>query len=426
MKDLTLDMDIYTKYVSHNSNTDLFVSTNQMFNIEYNETDCDIRHSFITGLSTRVFSNDCVRFYAKDGLLEESICGLIKNPVAKAKFPPSILPEVPTFNLEKINGKIPLLDFSEETLHALWTTLSSYLSEKNTNLNRLLLHCQLDFYYHFLPCGNIGYSQRMLFAPGIVTKNSPNLYFDIFPEFTLENIFKLADTTINVSNLPMVNYELDFQYIVFANTAACDLLFYFTKFLSDSAVSQGNSFVRTSDVGKKRFSDVLSIEENSEKNKAISGSVDGEGVHRKTVKIIDQGVITSLFSGSRNGDIATSTGSVYRFSHTDAPRIQASKVALLGNNTLKSVIATYNDILFVDCLNGLQESISADTSSFEAFSLATIIKDGNAVKKCNIRIHTSIDTIYKNVICVTNDAHYGGSGTILSGAILVSNKNMLY
>lgn len=146
---------------------------------------------------------------------------------------------------------------------------------------------------------------------------------------------------------------------------------------------------------------------------------------RRPSMIINNGKITSLFTSGIDSIGISSTGSAYRFSHTDIPQVRPSKVSLRGDESLEEIIKQHRVIVLIDNLAGHRESISLKTSRFEAYSTATIIKNGIYTARYPIKLQTTLNDIFKNIICVANDTHYGADGSIFSGSILVENNNMI-
>lgn len=427
MENIRFDFDAYREYVQAHSNADLFVCINQFYRIQCKKEEISIQHSFVSGMSTCRYSQDSMDFFACNGIAKSNLIDFKLNPIAHSILHKGLPAQcVNSAEHNNIDASFSLINITENDCRIIWNKQLEQLSDYNFTLTDLMMHIQNDVYFYFSSTGNEGYSTRTLFSPGIIIQQSPACFFSIFPSFNVNDIANLIGIVNHRAEmLPIVNDFNSLQHVLFSGTAICDLVFYFAMMLSEPIVKAGNSAISYADIGTDCFSKVLNMEENSISNKIILGTVDGEGMPRIPSMIINHGKITSLFTSGIDNLGISSTGSAYRFSHTEIPQVRPSKVSLHGNESLEEIIKQHRDIILIDNLAGHRESISLKTSRFEAYSTATIIKNGIYTARCPIKLQTTLKDIFKNIICVANDTHYGADGSIHAGSILVESNNMI-
>ena len=423
------ELNVYREYIYQKKNTELFVSINQKYNIECNEKTVNTHFSTTMGTGVRFFNKDFVEFISCNGISKESIQQLNNRRMLATYFPKA---EIASAEFGKFQGididveKETELSISEQTVRDVWALYAENSISQGEVLEQFLLQCQRDLYLIFTSSGIEGYSTRTVFAPGIKLLGNSCVSYTLYPEIIISDKEKMKHI-VRIPNmkLPIVSENIQLKYILFSGSAACDLVYFLLMLLTEDMVLSGYSFIHSEDIGKKLFSSEFTIEENSEKNKLIVGSVDGEGYKRKPVKIVENGVLNTLFSGINNSLQLLSTGSAYRFSHTVVPQIRPSKAAVENRKSLQSVLSDYGEIIRIDSLTGLAQSFSPHTSEFTAFALATVIREGKPYYKRNIRIQTQIRDIFNEIISIADDEQYGIDGSVLSGSILVENKNFI-
>lgn len=423
------DLDVYREYISQKKNVELFVSINQRYNIECNEKTVSTHHSTITGVGARFFNKDFVECISCNGISKESLKQLSERRLLASIFPGTRIVQEECGKMKGIDVEVDNqieLSISENICRETWEIYADNCIHKGELLERFMLQCQKDIYLIFTSTGIEGYSVRTVFAPGIKLMGSPSINYALHPEIIITDKEKMKRCVkISDINLPIIPENIKPKYILFSGAAACDLLFFLLMLLTEEMVITGNSYVCSGDIGKRIFSSELTIEENSERNKLIIGTVDGEGCRRMPIKIVENGVLNTLFSGFNNTLHLASTGSAYRFSHTMISQIRPSKVSVVNSNTLQSVLENYDEIIRIDSLTGLTESFSPGTSSFTAYTLATVVRRGQPLFKRSIRVNAQISAIFNEIISIADDEQYGADGSVLSGSFLIENKSFI-
>lgn len=429
MHELVNNLELYREYVQNNKNTELFVALSDCYYINCVDNFVDFQHKNTKGMGLRKFNRNSTDFMCCDGISLESLELFQKKVVPSNHFPPAKIIPFQKNNFTPCNYQdIRNMDItiSPKECHLLWDNLSSMIHSESDSLEKLYIQYQREAYFLFSSTGIEGYSVRTIFSPGIETKSNPGCFYCISPKilpFTGTSIMK--NLGFSHETLPMASSITNVKYIMFSGAAISKILYLLTALLCKDMVLSGTSAFDVSDIGKNIFSNAITLEENSLINEAIVGNVDGEGMPRIQTKIIERGVLRAFFSDFAPDSGLSGTSSAYRFSHIELPKVQPTKVAVVGTDTTVSILDNYDNIAKVDDLTGIIESFNPRSSGFSAYAIATIYHGHTPVARLNINIKTTLVDILNKVICISSDGQYGGNGAIYGGSFLVKNQDII-
>ena len=432
IKNLENMLKHFQNYVQSKENLELYISVSLFNYAECTENKIDFQYQENIGMSVRIFHKSHTDFLYTNGISVEKLQMMLKNNHVMSQLPPTSMPLASTENINPLS-KIILdqpsilkrneidVDFCENA----WDNAKTFLSSKNQQLLKMHIQSQQDIYFIFNSNGVNGYSKRSMSAYGFEINSNQNYLYKIFPGLKLldnnsySSLFKMQDRMKD----KLTNKRVD--YILFSGDAMAKILYFFVFLLNRDLVISGSSIFKIDDLGKKLFSKNLNIEENSSDNKIIIGNVDGEGVQRKAKFIVENGVLNHFFNDSQVSEKIESTASAFRFTHTEPPRIQPTKVSVKGNKSLDWIIKSHNNIIVIDDLTGITESLNPITTDFTAHSKSLYYEKGYPVGYLTVNTNASILQLLNQIIYISNEAYYGADGTILASPFLIENDGFV-
>lgn len=429
MRGIFENLQLYRQYVLEHPASELFVSSSKCYYVECTSSFIDIQERTQEGISKRVFLKDHTDFSYVDGISINSFHNIIsqaQNVISLPKttmIPSTLLNNHVDFNKISISVECEL---NKEKCLQIWRDVSKYISSKGEKIHKMYIQYQRDFYLLVSKNSDIGYSERTVFSPGFQLCSSPACIYNIFPSYKdsieYDKFFDISHS-IDVPELTDCNKKID--YILLSDAAIIKLIFFLLFTLSKDTVLSNMSIFNKADLGKKLFSECINVEENSSSNKIILGDTDGEGMPRTPRYIIKQGIMKCFFSDYSPESGFDSTGSSFRFSHFTPPRVQPSKVAIIGNSTLGLIRDKYDRIAQLYDIVGIEESFDPKTTSFEAYAIAHFYVNGRIASRFKVNIKSSIIKILNNVLCIADDGKYGADGSIFCGSFLIENNHII-
>lgn len=431
MNDMIDYLNYYRDFLEkhHSADVEIFLVNNNYYNIEYIDNFAEYRHEEQKGIGVRIFYDTYTEFRCCDGWSIETF-----NQMMKAK---SFCSKVPTCSKMDIKKKCISLAGEQLDFNSFLSTSKEMLNMFKKNFINIPHSIIRDIYKNkevikfgveykqeeYIILSNVarnGYSIRNVFQPSLMSTAgecieyiSPNILpFDCYNS--------LLQKTCESSRLPIRSFGYKSRYFLFSGNAVAIIIYCLSLLLSKNMIVTGNSFFCLKDIGKKILDDRINLEENSSGNKVIIGSVDGEGIPRRICSIIENGYLKTMFSDYAPEYGLISSGSAYRFLHTELPYIKPSKVFLKGDKDIKSIETEYNTFFKIEDLNGFVESFDPKTSEFSAQTIAVLYKNGLPVIKCKLNLSGKIVELLKEVVETYNDYHYGIDGSIYTGSILIN------
>ncbi|MBT9138958.1 MAG: hypothetical protein DDT31_01538 [Syntrophomonadaceae bacterium] len=427
MRDFLADIEYYKDLVCDNKNMELYALTSKSSFVECTEKSYNIHYTDVIGMSSRKFLDGYVEFRSTDGIGHDEAKKIIQGNHYCTHLPASSMVIYGNTSLPSHTNDMPLfIEKSYEEYEVIWYKTREQLAQQGIQLLRLYIQHQQDFYYIINSSGVQGFGVRSLYAPGIEIKSCNSCFYHISPH---EHDLPIEILTQKIGRRHFDNDkrcgDANVDYILFASSAASKLIYFLSFFLCVDMVQSGQSFMQGSDIQSKIFSNSLTLEENSDLNCIILGTVDGEGTERKATPIIQNGVVQRLISGKQINQSIQSTGSAYRFNHRMPPRVQPSKLTAIGDMTFEKIISEYSKIAILHDLVGIEESINPVDTNFSAYAEADIYSTGQRIGVRRIEIKSSLVTILNHIVQITSEGNYGADGSVYTGSFLIENTGLL-
>lgn len=429
MDELLNNLEWYRQFVRDHKNTELFIALNEYYYIECTEDFVELQHKEIRGAGLRIFNDNYTNFLCCDGISSQSIGKMLGKKTPITQLPPANIIPMQKHDIEPCNYQDlekTSTSINAEECHMLWDNISSNLNAQSEKLLKLHIQYQREAYFLFSSTGIEGYSVRTIFAPGVELQSKQACFYFVSPK-----ILPFTDTSIinNLcifnENVSMITGSKKINYILFSGSAISKILYFLSTLLCKDMILAGNSIFDISDLGKRIFSKEITLEENSSVNEITIGNVDGEGMPRVQKKIIENGILRAFFSDYAPEHGMTSTGSAYRFSHIELPKVHPTKIAAIGTVTVDSILETYDNIIKIDDIIGIVESLNPKTSEFNAYTTATIYHGRTPTARLQVNIKTRIIDILNEIVSIADDGQYGADGSIYAGSFLIRNNNII-
>ena len=412
----------YQEYILNYNNKELLLYSKNDYYYEYDKKEIRVRFNEENGVGVREFNSNGVIFEAYDGF---SISNLLnKKPRNRCELPFSNIVDSAAcsrnINFEDINKM--RIGYDEEL------TASDFayqiIDKEKTRKSRV---CKILYQYQQENCilinskGVAGYYMKKLFSPSIIFEGK--LIYDIYPEFDKEKWYNIWELNCNKS-LEVHAFQSKIEYILLTPNVFGQIIYFLILGLQYNLVKLGKSKYKLDDIGKKMFSNAITMEENSNDNHSLEGNCDGVGLKRIPQKIVKDGVITDFISSMVDG-IDGSGSSAYRLSYKQPPITKASKVSVLSNISKKEFQKNYVDYLEITSLFGINESYNIANAQFSSNGDGIVYKNGKPIYRVEFNFIASVEDILKEVICVLDEKKYVADGSIITGAALVENKGFV-
>ncbi|KAF0194139.1 MAG: PmbA protein [Bacillota bacterium] len=293
------------------------------------------------------------------------------------------------------------------------------------DIRRVYFQGQVDSYCLANNYGLRGNGYSALYSWGFEYSSSRDndsfAYYTLHPRntFDLHTMITEAKTAAIMADAPTLVFR-DVP-VVFTRSATAVLLFSLMSLMTSEALWKKHTFLR----GLKEpiiVSEKVTVIENSRQNLYHRGGVDGEGSPKKEITIIERGIVRTVLSDLLTGQSVglESTGSSYRHSFRDMPRVRGTKIAMsAGDDTEGQLLSKYPDLAVISNLMGLAACLDPTSSRFQVAADAYLYRLGHIQGKSRILINSSLIDIFRNVIDIGSERGYGADGSLYVPSIVV-------
>ena len=403
---------------------ELFVSINKQVCIEISSKERYIKNTLITGVCCSKLEENLFKYTCVDGINEKSLIDSLKNQctgIINRKIPQThdIIAEnyeCKNLSLEDIYCNIDFYDIDY------FYNLKNKYSSSNAILEKVYIQLEQNIYLINDTFGNCGYGIQSFFSPvyEFIEKNYNKKLLihsifdntnDLKKDIKFNYPDKISSKEFNINNMP----------ILLTGNVVGKLLYLLLFFLTSNNIKNNYTFLKTLDSSMFKFSPLLDIEENSDENKIIIGTVDGCCNKRVKKKIIENGEIKAIlgYIDDKNIYYDNIESTEFRVNFRKLPVTRAQKVSVgRGKKSVSQIITEYKKILIVNDLIGIENSINPYTTEFTAIVDCNLITEGE-IKNYKQQISSSLIKILYNIIEVSADKEYSVDGSIFSPSMLV-------
>ena len=303
-------------------------------------------------------------------------------------FDDALLKMSPADKLEFINQAVKGLESDSITLSGMFSSGALWQATANTLSDSVLLHATTDAHISLV-------LSHVIEKWEVLSTQSGAAAADLNPaEMNLE----LSTLLSHFTNDTPVEAEPGEYDVVFGREAfsslvgVCDWIGF-----SGGGCRRKMSFLKDEDIGKKVFSEKISITDNPSLRETFSYAFDCNGLVRKPFPFIEKGVFKSFFWDRDSADEFSETET----SHT-VPTMSIEVAP--GDSPVNSLAAVLalprdKDILYFPYLHYMNvvnstRSIITGCSRFGALLLK---KDGSIQVPYNVRLTDSIQTLFNNI-----------------------------
>ena len=219
------------------------------------------------------------------------------------------------------------------------------------------------------------------------------------------------DNTSNITNVP----------IIISNVALYELMYMLLFFLSDYVIKSDMSPFYKVDFQKKniyRLNNLITIVENSVKNKMVKGNIDFGGYGRVENEIIKNGKIEKPLG--INGRNHQSSGSSYRSASNIIPHTKPMGIYIAETEKV-DYLSVYSEYIIINSFQGLYESIQNETLDFECcLHTSNISSKGMTEVKTN-RVQLNLLEVLNSIEGLDTSHTYMGDGGMLVPCAKLNN-----
>jgi len=249
-------------------------------------------------------------------------------------------------------------------------------------------------------------------------------YYTLQPDnrFDVATMITEAKDAVAMAEAPAVAFE-DIP-VLFTQAATSVLLFSLLSLMTSDALLNKRSFLPEPNnfENQIRLSNKVTVAENSCENMIHDGGIDGEGSRKREIGIVHRGVIASVLSdrltGQRFG--LKSTGSSWRKSFRDMPRVRGTKIAMsAGKDAKEQMLAQYPRVGVIGDLMGLTACLDPVSTRFQLVADVYLYNQSSIRGKNRVMIASSLIDIFSNVIDISSERRYGVDGSVYVPSMIV-------
>lgn len=406
---------------------ELFTSINNQICIELTSKERVVSNTLITGVCCTKFDDDGLSKYTcVDGLNEKSLLDSLRNPctgIANRKNNKKVPTDTTNdYDLKNLNVQDIYIDDYYHREH--FYDLKDKFAPSSLTLEKVYVQLEQNIYIILDTLGNSGYGVQGFFSPvyEFLDKNLDRKVL-IYSIFDSKSDLSQEIAFLDTGKRDAIDIDITGMPILLTSNVVGKLVYLLTLLLTDNNINNNYTFLKTLDKSKFRFSELLDIEENSEENKIIIGTVDGCCNKRIKKKIIENGVIKSIIGSTENMQLPYKGigASEFRVDFRRQPVVKGQKISIRGGEkSLSKLMADNPKLLVIDDLIGIENSINPNTTEFTAVINGILIIKGDK-QNFKKQVSSSLTNILNSIIEISSDKEYSVDGSILAPSILISH-----
>lgn len=310
-------------------------------------------------------------------------------------------------------SNLPVIDYEADgCIPDLFYKYKPQFADKGLRLEKLTLERYILAYKLANTHGVKGSGYKLLCSPTVLVTDKSGIERQYTKIFSLiphsEAIDKLYNSIdpVNIGNGSTLD-DLKIEHLLLSSHAVSELVYLLLFFLNDQALKFGKSYITENLDNLEsalKISPLISIEENSQHNKIVGGSVDGEGSKRVPNYIFKNGIFKKLLSSFASGTTKNGSASVYRFDYNTLPHTKASKIYVKGGEIpVQAIIKQHDLIATVDTLQGIFESIDRLTFNFTALLEMKVYRYGEYLGRKTIKINSNLLKVLSSITLIAKE-----------------------
>lgn len=389
-------------------NEDLFYSITIREYIEYDSVFFDLNKNSEEGMSLRTYNIDnSMDLYIVNGTSD-------MNKLNKS----GVFSHYENYKNKNRNENITLetkLTLPEFDFTDIFKEIWEIANTKNIPLKKIFWQKNYKYFEYINSSGFEGNGYEYAYSPGILIYNEQHkcneIYYKSVVNHDIISVYK--NILDDIDNDELFDTKSDVVHYTYLTPS---LFIHIIRCLIRSLNMNQEQNLRLN----QQISKSLTIIENSIYNKSRVGDIDEDGCIRKEIPIIEDGRMVHHDS-KYDGNLLESSS--VRKSYRDLPSQELNKMMVKNGDKLSMKdIKSFNNIMVITSIQGLEESYNAESAQFQAMISYHIYNKGENIGCGNCMINNNIYDVLNRIISVTKELEYEDVGKILLPGVLIEGR----